>query len=76
MGLTFQPRPCPSCESGVIALRDAKGQTLPYKDSPGVTIVRSVLVPLCDQCGEMLIDEPAAAAMDEALEAAYVQQRR
>jgi hypothetical protein len=71
----FKARPCYCCEDGVIALRDAIGRTLPYKDSPGVTIATSIRVPMCNSCGEMLLNRSEITALDEALEAAYKRQR-
>jgi len=59
-----------------MAVRDAKGRTLPYKDSPGLLVETSVLVPMCDKCGEMLLDHSAIIALDAALEHAYQRQRR
>lgn len=71
----FAERRCVTCGKGTIAIRDAKGQTLPHRDAPAVTLARSCLVPMCDHCGEMLLDIAAVERLDDALETAYRAQR-
>jgi hypothetical protein len=65
------PEPCFSCGVGTIALRNARGQVVGYKDERAVEIDRDVEVLLCDHCGEMLLNADSAARLDAVLEPGY-----
>jgi hypothetical protein len=75
MSHKFRERPCPTCGEGKIAIRSAKGQSMSFRDAAAVVIARDVMVPLCDRCGEMLLDSEHTAKLDQALEISYVTQR-
>lgn len=72
----FRSRPCPTCSRGTIALRSARGLALPFRDAAAVPVTKHVRVPICDRCGEMLLDAAHAAALDAVLEPAYQAQRQ
>ena len=71
----FRGRRCPSCGEGTIAVRNAKGRTMPYKDAQAV-VLPGVRVPMCDHCDEMMLDSHSARALDVALQKGYETQRR
>jgi DNA-binding transcriptional regulator YiaG len=64
-------RSCFTCGEGTIALRNARGLIIPYRDEREVPIDGDVEVHLCDRCGEMMLDEDAALRLDAAQEPAY-----
>lgn len=64
-------RTCFTCGEGTIALRNARGLRVPYKDEREVPIEVDVEVHLCDRCGEMLLDEDAALRLDAVQESTY-----
>ncbi|HEX6040782.1 hypothetical protein [Longimicrobium sp.] len=51
------------------------GTAMPHRDDPRVRIRRDVVVPVCDVCGDMALDETQTAALEQALDEAYRNKR-
>ena len=47
-----------------------------YRDDGAVRIRSDLILPVCDNCGDMALDGPMTDALDEALEASYTAKRR
>lgn len=68
-------RPCGGCGEGVLRPRDIAGTVMQHRDDPRVRIRRGLVVPVCDVCGDMTLDESHTIALDDALEDAYRRKR-
>ncbi len=68
------PVRCVECGKGNVAPMAAPGRTARYKILADLTVPGDLEIPTCDACGMEWIDQPAAEAVDAALEPVY--QRR
>ena len=68
-------RPCSGCGQGMLRPASVRGTAMHYRDDPAVRIRSDLVLPTCDVCGDMVLDEPQTLALDEALESAYVAKR-
>lgn len=66
---------CGCCGRGVLRATDAYGMMMEHRDDPCVRIRRHVMLPVCDACGDMRLDEAQTIALDEVLEHAYRHRR-
>lgn len=68
-------RACGGCGEGHLRPMSIRGTTMPHRDEPRVRILRDLVVPVCDACGDMALNEAQTAALDAALEDAYRRKR-
>jgi hypothetical protein len=68
-------RACGSCGEGMLRPTSITGTTMEYRDDPRVRIRRDLVLPVCDACGDMALDEEQTIALDDALEEAYRRKR-
>ena len=68
-------RVCPVCDEGTVESRNLRGVSVPFRDEPAVLIDEDLLVPQCDTCGEMLLNDRVAAVYDHVLQRLYERQR-
>jgi hypothetical protein len=68
-------RACGSCGVGMLRPTSVVGMTMEHRDDPRVRIRRELVLPVCDECGDMALDAAQTAALDEALEEAYRRKR-
>lgn len=68
-------RPCGACGRGTLRPKDMAWVRTGYRDDPRLCFRRRIVLPVCDRCGDMALDNVMAAALDEALEDAYRQKR-
>lgn len=52
-----------------------KGRAFAYKDDPAVLVRDEVVVPVCDLCGDIWMDEAQTKALDKALSKSYKRAR-
>jgi len=71
----FKARECPACQEGTIDMRNIRGLAVPFRDEPAVVIDEDLIVPRCDNCGEILLNEKLAAAYDAVAQQSYERQR-
>jgi len=63
-------RLCGECEERAVVGLARAGRVMAYKNME-LEVPADVVVPTCESCGAMWIDEAAATALDGALEGAY-----
>lgn len=56
--------------------QNVRGMTMGHRDDSAVRIRSDVILPVCDVCGDMALDEEMTNALDDALEASYLRKRR
>jgi hypothetical protein len=72
----LQPaRACGNCGEGMLRPTSIAGMTMEHRDDPVVRIRRDRVLPVCDVCGDMALDEEQTIALDDALEEAYRRKR-
>lgn len=68
-------RACGGCGEGLLRPTNIAGTVMQHRDDPRVRIRRDLVVPVCDVCGDMALDDAHTTALDEALEDAYRHRR-
>lgn len=68
-------RACGSCGEGMLRPTSVAGMAMEHRDDPAVRIRRPLVLPVCDVCSDMALDDAQTAALDEALEEAYRHKR-
>lgn len=70
-----KPTPCGACGEGMLRPTDIQGRMLAHRDEPRVPVREAVVVPVCDHCGDIRLDDEQTAALEAALERSYDQTR-
>jgi hypothetical protein len=70
-----QARACGSCGEGMLRPTSLLGRILDYRDDPRVRIRHDLVLPVCDVCGDMALDEAQTDALEAELEGAYRRKR-
>lgn len=68
-------RPCGGCGEGMLRPTDLSGTRMEHRDDPRVRIRQRLVLPVCDVCGDMALDEEQTAALENALDQAYRRKR-
>lgn len=71
----MKARACGSCGEGMLRPTSVAGTAMEHRDDPRVRILRHLVLPVCDVCGDMALDAAQTAALDDALEEAYRRKR-
>jgi hypothetical protein len=71
----MKARACGSCGEGMLRPVSVAGMTMEHRDDPRVRILRELVLPVCDVCGDMALDAAQTAALEGALEEAYRRKR-
>ncbi len=64
---------CPACDVGHLHPVAKAGRRMPLKQIPDLEIPPDVAMPTCDRCGAEILGDPELAALDTAMNGAYVQ---
>ncbi|HEX2079451.1 MAG TPA: hypothetical protein VHG08_17120 [Longimicrobium sp.] len=68
-------RSCGGCGEGMQRETNVIGMTMAHRDDPRVRILDDLLLPVCDVCGDMALDEAQTIALDVVLERSYRRKR-
>jgi hypothetical protein len=68
-------RACGGCGQGMLRPTSVMGMVMGHRDDPRVRIREELFLPVCDVCGDMALDGPQTAALDDALERSYRRKR-
>ena len=68
-------RPCGACGEGHFQQADVKGRAFAYRDERALVLRSSLVVPICDVCGELRESRAHADSLDMLLEAEYTAKR-
>ncbi len=68
-------RPCGACGEGHFQQADVKGRAFAYRDERALVLRSSLVVPICDVCGELRESRAHADSLDILLEAEYTAKR-
>jgi hypothetical protein len=71
----FKERACGACAQGMLRPMNIKGTVEAHRDDPRVRVCDDLILPVCDVCGDMMLTEAQAAALDDALERTYRRKR-
>lgn len=69
-------RSCGSCGMGTMWLTNVRGMVMGHRDDPRVQVRTDLLLPVCDACGDMAVDQTQARALDAVLDEVYIAKRR
>jgi hypothetical protein len=72
----IEERSCGACGEGMMRPRNVRGMIDFYEDDPAVRLRSDLILPVCDFCGDMALNEEMARALDRAIEASYIAKRR
>lgn len=72
---TVKARACGSCGEGMLRPTSLLGRTMEHRDDARVRIRHELVLPVCDVCGDMALDEAQTAALDHELEESYRRKR-
>lgn len=70
------PRPCGACGEGVFIRTDVKGHLFAYREELDLEMPESLLMYVCNVCGEMRESAANSQALDEALGRTYAARHR
>lgn len=73
---TMNTRPCGSCGRGTLRPTNLRGRALEHRDDPAVRVRANVVVPVCDECGDLALNAEQTRALEAALDEAYADRRR
>jgi hypothetical protein len=59
---------CGGCGEGVLRPRDIAGTVMYHRDDLKVRIRQELVIPVCDVCGDMTLDDAQTSALDQALQ--------
>ena len=68
-------RACGGCGEGMLRPANVVGMVMGYRDDPHVRIRDDLVLPVCDACGDMALDEAQTISLDDALERSYRRKR-
>jgi hypothetical protein len=68
-------RACGSCGEGMLRPTSLLGRSMDHRDDPRVRIRHELVLPVCDVCGDMALDEAQTDALENALEESYRRKR-
>jgi hypothetical protein len=72
---TSAPRACGGCGMGMLRPTNVVGMVMGHRDDPFVRVREDLLLPVCDACGDMALNEEDTDALDAALERSYRRKR-
>jgi hypothetical protein len=69
------PRSCGGCGMGMQRPTNVAGMVMRHRDDPRVRIRDDLILPVCDVCGDMALNEEHTDALDAVLERSYRRKR-